>query len=1142
MNKRVVIIAAAVLAAAGAAWYVAMARRPPAPSVSPETYEQTVSAFYRGLASLDTGLLEMAKAGFTRATELAPAEPAAWANLAVARVRGAEFDAANEAIARAGTLAPDAVEIALIQAAIDNARGELDASVRTLRRVVGIDPGNVLARFTLADSVERAGGTNAETDAQNELDAVLRLTPDNLAVIVERARLAARRQDAARLRDSLMRLEAAARDWPDIAMTQLRDLRAAVDAPDFPAAQRAIAFLRNVLARVPAFREGLAAVRVPAELIANPLDRFVALPPASPEPAPADTALSYMEEPLADGSASRLLVWPLDQSSTATVFAASDGQVRRLGQTGAIAGAADSVLLPLDWNNDFKNDFLLGSGQTLRLLLQGDQATFTDATARAGLRVGAAITGAWIADLEMDGDVDVIVGVRDAAPAVFRNNGDGTSTVVAPFGDVRDVRGLTWSDLDGDGDPDAALLDAQGAVHVFANRQAGSFAPLDTRDLSAVALTSADLDGDGGIDLAVLDTRGALRRVTRRSGQWDVQQIGSWEGAAIDPRRDYRLVVQDYDNNGALDVLAAGGGGSALWLASAGGTMQPRPLPANVEVFAAADLNADGYLDLVGLSDGRPVRLTARATRPYHWQTIRPQAQANAGDQRINSFAVGGEIEARSGLLTQKQLLTGAPIHVGLGTRATVDVVRIVWPNGVMQAEFDPQVDGAIVAEQRLKGSCPWVFADNGESLQFVTDFLWRSPLGLRINAQDTAGVAQTEDWVRIRGDQLAPRNGRYDIRITAELWESHFFDHVSLLVVDHPPSTEVLVDERFARTPPKMALETMTELVPVAGAWDQDGRSQLDAVAARDGRHAAGFARGAYQGVAPEHSLELDLGSAVPAEGPLSLVAYGWLYPTDSSINVAIAQGAHPAPHGLGVDAQDTAGAWHTLHADIGFPAGKNKTILIDLSHRPRGARRIRLRTNMEIYWDSIAWTTPAAVTPRTQRLALASAELRFRGFSHTVEDRAAHAPETPDYRHLANVAPRWRDLVGYYTRYGDIRELLTDVDDRYVIMNAGDELRLTFDAPAPPPDSWRRDFVLIGDGWEKDGDFNTGHSQTVLPLPSHDNPAYAAAATELEQDPVYLRHPADWQRYHTRFVAPQLYLRGLRASRPEVPVDRAR
>jgi hypothetical protein len=113
-------------------------------------------------------------------------------------------------------------------------------------------------------------------------------------------------------------------------------------------------------------------------------------------------------------------------------------------------------------------------------------------------------------------------------------------------------------------------------------------------------------------------------------------------------------------------------------------------------------------------------------------------------------------------------------------------------------------------------------------------------------------------------------------------------------------------------------------------------------------------------------------------------------------------------------------------------------------------------------------------------------------------------------------------------------VRELLFAVDDRYVIMNAGDEMRLRFAEPPVPSDGWRRDFVLAGDGWEKDGDYNTGHSQTVLPLPSHDRPAYGMDETtlELEDDPVYRRHPEDWVRYHTRYVTPRVFLRGLRTT----------
>jgi hypothetical protein len=141
-------------------------------------------------------------------------------------------------------------------------------------------------------------------------------------------------------------------------------------------------------------------------------------------------------------------------------------------------------------------------------------------------------------------------------------------------------------------------------------------------------------------------------------------------------------------------------------------------------------------------------------------------------------------------------------------------------------------------------------------------------------------------------------------------------------------------------------------------------------------------------------------------------------------------------------------------------------------------------------------------------------------------------HAPETPQYGHVEAVSPRWRDLTGFHTRFGDVTELVRDVDDRYVIMNAGDEMRLRFPVPAPPSPGWVRDFVLIGDGWEKDGDFNTGYSKTVLPLPQHGVARYAAASPDLEADPVYQQHRDDWVRFHTRYVSPESYLRGLRGA----------
>jgi hypothetical protein len=321
-----------------------------------------------------------------------------------------------------------------------------------------------------------------------------------------------------------------------------------------------------------------------------------------------------------------------------------------------------------------------------------------------------------------------------------------------------------------------------------------------------------------------------------------------------------------------------------------------------------------------------------------------------------------------------------------------------------------------------------------------------------------------------------------------------------------------------------------------VRQAWVDAGRDVTDLVGTQDGRYVATFERGAYQGVTRDHYVEFELDSAVSGPEPRWLLAHGWVYPTDSSINVAIGQGRHPAPRGVALEALTEDGEWLTVHADLGFPSGKNKTMVIDLSQvsqmpRTGPAPRLRLRTNLEVYWDWLAVAPDVTVEDapvRTKRLQPSVADLRYRGFSRT-SDAGPRGPEVPHYDDIANTGPRWRDLTGYHTRFGDVRELLAKVDDRYLIMNAGDELQLRFPAPEPPPAGWQRDFVLIGDGWVKDGDYNTGFSKTVRPLPSHDDPDYDTAPGSLEADAVYLQHSDDWRTYHTRYVTPTAFLRGL-------------
>ncbi|HKY03454.1 MAG TPA: CRTAC1 family protein, partial [Blastocatellia bacterium] len=709
------------------------------------------------------------------------------------------------------------------------------------------------------------------------------------------------------------------------------------------------------------------------------------------------------------------------------------------------APPAPDAVAAIDFNYDFRNDLAIAAPGGLRLFQQTESGKFADVTSRMGVSAtitGGAYAGAWAADIESEGDLDIVLAPVAGPPVVLRNNGDGTFKQTEPFSGVSALRGFVWADLDGDGDPDAAMADAEGKLFVFDNERAGQFRQraLPGHAVAVAAINAADLDANGVLDLVLLQTNGSVLTLSDKGEgrDWQSEELHSSTETGDPAAGGVKLFVADLDNNGGVDLVTAGASGGAVWLSDEQGKLKPA-VTFDKRAMSVSDVTGDGRMDLVGVSrEGQAVRLASRGTKDYHYQIVRPRAATSTGDQRINSFGIGGEMEVRAGLVFQKQLITGPAVHFGLGEKTQSDVVRIVWPNGTVQAEYELAADEAVLTEQRLKGSCPWLFAYDGKQMAFVTDFIWRSPLGLRINAQDTANVAMTEDRVKIGGRQLAPRDGFYDLRITADLWETHFFDHVSLMVVDHPAGTEVFIDERFAVPPPKLDLYVTAPPRPVVRAVDDLGNDVTAVLASRDGRYLDTFERGAYQGVTRDHYVEVELPKDAPQSGRLYLVAQGWIHPTDSSINVALGQGAHAPPRGLALEVADGRGGWVVARPNLGFPAGKTKTVLLDLDgvFAPGAPRRLRLRTNLEIYWDSIEWAAEATgVELKTERLAPASAELRYRGFS-VVGQADRSSPELPEYR-VATTEPLWLDLVGYHTRFGDVMELLTVVDDRYVIMN---------------------------------------------------------------------------------------------------------
>jgi hypothetical protein len=212
--------------------------------------------------------------------------------------------------------------------------------------------------------------------------------------------------------------------------------------------------------------------------------------------------------------------------------------------------------------------------------------------------------------------------------------------------------------------------------------------------------------------------------------------------------------------------------------------------------------------------------------------------------------------------------------------------------------------------------------------------------------------------------------------------------------------------------------------------------------------------------------------------------------------------------------------GQWQEVIPNIGFPSGKNKTVIVDLEGKFLSKeRKVRIRTNMEIYWDYVFFANDEQVEVQMTKLNPASADYHYRGFSAQYRLGGRYGPHWFDYNR-GETGQKWRDLTGTYTRYGDVTELLQEADDMYIIANAGDETTITFDAAKLPQlkEGWTRDFLIYSVGWVKDGDLNTALGQTVEPLPFHGMSRYPYG--KEERYPNTQKHKAYQKKYNTREV----------------------
>jgi tetratricopeptide (TPR) repeat protein len=906
---------------------------------------------------------------------------------------------------------------------------------------------------------------------------------------------------AGRREESLRQLEAAAKLGPRLAGPRFQLYNAYRQAGRAEDAAREL----EVFRQLKAMQEGAA---VPedlewswySEIYDEPVAPSVPAPAAEPkfetsvlargmDPATAGLAALDFD---ADGKAD-LLAW----SAAGAKLFAGKGEVSPSG----LAGLQGPLwLAPGDFDNDGRPD--------LAVIDRNGPALYQNAGQSAGgifrraavdLPKGDFSRAVWL-DFDHDYDVDLLLLGKDAR--LIRNGGAAWTDETArfPFVKGQALAGAVFHLVSDTQGQDVAVTYADRPAVIYRDRLGGVYQAEDLPGLPAGTrdVTAADTDQDGWMDLLATGPTGAvslLRNERRMQGALAAPVSTGLSGS---------FVVADLSNRGVREPIQ------------------------REQAGLAADFDADGRTDLVSITADGTLRCHLNRTETKNrWLAVRLEGVKNL------KLAPGTEVEVKAGSLYQKQSYAGVPLVFGLGTQEQADTVRITWPNGLIQNEAKqaPNRMVSVIEAPRLSGSCPMVFTWNGERFEFITDVLGVAPLGASSGDGEYFPVDHDED-VRIPGEALVEKDGRYEVRITEELREVAYLDQVRLTAIDHPATTEILTNEKFQGPPfPEFRLFGVERKIHPVRAVDGEGRDVLGRLLKLDRAYPDAFRRDSA-GVAELHGLTLDFGPAAP-DNRAVLVLSGWVDWADGSTFLGAAQSPGGGLIMPSLQVRDASGSWRTVIEDMGIPAGKPKTIVVDLAGKFLSeAREVRIVTNLCVYWDEIYLSEdPDAPEVRLTEASAVSAVLRFRGFSRPVIHPERKQPESFDYQSWMPVS-MWNPTPGLYTRYGDVRPLLAEVDDRLLILGSGDEIRLSFDASALPPlpPGWRRDFLLHVDGWAKDADANTAFSQTVEPLPFHGMSRYPYPSGERFPDGP--EHRLYREHYNTR---PALrILRDIRAPAP--------
>ncbi|MEQ1828358.1 MAG: VCBS repeat-containing protein [Pirellula sp.] len=784
----------------------------------------------------------------------------------------------------------------------------------------------------------------------------------------------------------------------------------------------------------------------------------------------------------------------------------------------------------------YRNDLALeGGSRTLVLVPQSG-----DFSEIRGVRAVAVI------DLDHDSDLDLVFASKQGL-SFWSNRGDWTFANITQFSSLPpssvQIESILAMDLDRNVLNDF-LLGSDGDSPIFLdNNLHGRYKARDLNwggklEKTCRALECIDVNSDACWDVVACGVQGTKLATMKSIGNhvWTPDSVTS-----LSDKPMHGIAVNDFDLDGHADSLVWGKSGMELFRGGSDGRLEidVRALSSNqsIQQVAILDIDRDGDDDLVVLRSDGAVHWHENVNgnkNNYLEVVIRADEDGKQTPrERCNMHGVGSLIELKSDRNYQPRIVRGPKTKFGLGQQPGADVMRVLWTNGIPNNVLNVRHRTTVFDQQNLGGSCPYLYAWNGERFEFCTDCLWAAPIGLQF-AQGVAAPTREWEYLKIDGSLMRPRDGRYVLQVTEELWEAAYFDTIELMAIDHPKEIDVYSNEKVG--PADLAqfrVFTVENRRSAKTVLDQRGTDWTQVVSKRDQRYSKAWTRGFNQGLVEDHWLEIDLNATGQQSDDVVLFLTGWVFPTCTSLNLAMTENpTRPQLKPPAIHVPNERGEWIEVIPYAGFPGGKTKTIAIDLTGKFLSAdHRVRVVTNMELCWDEVFWTQNETVQKpdsyQITKLKLVNVDLHYRGFSALVP-QPNNAPKQFVYDR-ATQESIWPPMTGAFTRYGNVLELVDQADDLQVVMGAGDELTLEFSEPtAPIPDGWVRDFIIYNVGWDKDADLNTIHGQDVGPLPFRTMTRYPYGPDETF--PTTPIHRDFLERFQTRIQEHGLFWNQIR------------